>query len=272
MTPGPFDQMPPDWTRAAFAHNANPSFSDLVKNVDPAMLPRVESGGGSTPGIPTGTTVLALRFADGVLMAGDRRATEGYTIADRRIEKVFPADEYSAVAIAGAAGPALEMVKLFQVELQHYEKLEGETLSLEGKANRLAQMIKQNFPLALQGLVVVPLFAGYDLRRGEGRIFRYDVVGGRYEEIDYTSTGSGSVHARDSLKKRFRPGLAKDEAVRIAVEALMDASDDDVATGGPDLLRGIFPVVATVTAAGYEQAADAELRAITEELLSERGR
>ena len=268
---GPFEQLPPDWARAAFTHNPNPSFSDLVRRIEPGLLPH-QSAGGTVPSVPVGTTILALRFADGILMAGDRRATEGYTIADRRIEKVFPADEYSAVAIAGAAGPAIDLVKLLQVELRHYEKLEGEALSLEGKANRLAQMIKMNFPLALQGLVVVPLFGGYDLRRGVGRIFRYDAIGGRYEEIDYAATGSGGIHARDSLKKRYQQGMSKDDAVRIAVEALIDASDEDVATGGPDLLRGIFPIVSTVTAAGYVLEDDATLRNITESLLAERGR
>ena len=258
-----------DWMRAAFSPDPNPSFSALVRKVDPALLPGLEPG--SMPMVPVGTTVLALRFADGVLMAGDRRATEGFTIADRRIEKVFPADDFSAVAIAGAAGPAIDMVKLLQLELQHYEKLEGDYLSLEGKANQLATFIKQNFPMAMQGLVVVPLFAGYDPRHQEGRIFRYDAVGGRYEEGDFASTGSGSLHARDSLKKRFRKGMARDAAVRAAVEALMDASDDDAATGGPDLQRGIFPIVALVTRDGYQTVGDDELRAVTESLLAERG-
>jgi proteasome beta subunit len=258
---------PPGWARIAFSNDANPSFSDLLKNVDPGMLPATE---GTVPMVPTGTTILALRFADGVLVAGDRRATEGNVIADRRIEKVYPADEFSAVAIAGAAGPAIDIVKLLQVELQHYEKLEGDALSLEGKANKLAQMIKMNFPMAMQGLVVVPLFGGYDVRRKEGRIFRYDAVGGRYEEIDFHATGSGGVYARDGLKKRFKMGMTRDDAVRAAVDALIDASEEDTATGGPDLARGIFPIVATVTANGYETAGDDELRAISEELLAAR--
>jgi proteasome beta subunit len=224
------------------------------------------------PALPHGTTILAMRFADGVIVAGDRRATEGYSIADRRMEKVYPADDYSAVAIAGAAGPAIDMVKLLQVELEHYEKLEGDRLSLVGKANRLAQMIKQNFPLAMQGIVVVPIFGGFDVKRGDGRIFRYDAIGGRYEDTEYHSTGSGGVHARGTLKKRWREGLSRDDAVRLAVEALMDAAEEDSATGGPDLGRGIFPIVAVVTRDGYEQAAEAELRAATEALLRERGR
>ena len=207
MSPSPFD-VSPDWARAAFSSDPNPSFADLVRRLDPGMLPASDP---STPlTFPHGTTILALRFADGIVMAGDRRATEGLSIADRRMEKVFPADDYSAVAIAGAAGPAVDIVKLLQVELEHYEKLEGDRLSLEGKANRLAQMIKQNFPLALQGLVVVPLFGGFDLRRAEGRIFRYDAVGGRYEDIDYHATGSGGVHAKASLKKSYRKELARD--------------------------------------------------------------
>ena len=156
------------------------------------------------PGVPTGTTILALRYADGVIIAGDRQATEGYQVAHRRIEKVYKTDEHSAVAIAGAAGPAIEMARLFQTELEHYEKVEGDGLSLEGKANKLGQMIRMNLPMAMQGLVVVPIFAGYDLRRAEGRIFKYDVTGGRYEETDYYATGSGGKDARNTLKKLYR--------------------------------------------------------------------
>jgi len=269
MTQGPFD-VSPDWARAAFSPDPNPSFADLVRRLDPGMLPRSDPS--TALSLPHGTTILALRFADGIVMAGDRRATVGMSIEDRRMEKVFPADDYSAVAIAGTAGPAIDIVRLLQVELEHYEKLEGDRLSLEGKANRLAQMIKQNFPLALQGLVVVPLFGGFDLRRAEGRIFRYDAVGGRYEDIDYHATGSGGIHAKASLKKSYRKDLARDGAVRAAVEALVDASDEDAATGGPDLERNIFPIVALVTKDGYEVVPDVELRVVVETILTERGR
>jgi proteasome beta subunit len=210
---------------------------------------------------------LALKFADGAIMAGDRRATEGYSIADERIEKVFPADDMSAVAIAGAAGQATEIVRLFQTELEHYEKVEGDRLSLEGKANRLAQMIRQNFPLALQGLGVVPLFAGYDERRSEGRLFRYDVTGGRWEEADYHSTGSGSLHAKGTLKKRWRPGLSRPDAVRAAVEALYDASQEDVATGGPNPIRGIYPTVKVITAEGVHEVPQEEVREAFEDIV-----
>jgi proteasome beta subunit len=219
------------------------------------------------PGVPHGTTVLALKYIDGVVMAGDRRAVEGFIIADERIEKVFPADDLSAVAIAGAAGQATEIVRLFQTELEHYEKVEGERLSMDGKANRLAQMIRQNFPMALQGLVVVPLFAGYDERRGEGRLFRYDVTGGRWEEADYHSTGSGSLQARATLKKRWRPGLSLEEAVRAAVEALYDASQEDVATGGPNPLRGLYPSVKALSADGVHVVPEDEVRAAFEAIL-----
>ncbi|MGZ4188426.1 MAG: proteasome subunit beta [Actinomycetota bacterium] len=269
MSKGPFD-FSPDWARAAFSPDPNPSFSDLVRRLDPGMLPAADPSVG-VPSVPHGTTILALRFGGGIVMAGDRRATEGFSIADRRIEKVFPADEYSAVAIAGVAGLAVDIVKLLQVELEHYEKLEGDRLSLEGKANRLAQMVKQNLPLAMQGLVVVPLFGGYDQRRADGRIFRYDAIGGRYEEIDYHATGSGGLHARASLKKSYRRDLGRDDAIRIAVEALIDASDEDAATGGPDLERNIFPVVAVVTASGYEVVGEVELRAVVEAILGARG-
>jgi len=217
--------------------------------------------------VTQGTTVLGLRYADGVIMAGDRRATEGYQIADRYIVKVHPADEYSAVAIAGVAGMALDIVRLFQTELEHYEKVEGEVLSLEGKANKLAQMIKQNFPMAMQGLIVVPLFAGYDLRRQAGRIFRYDAIGGRYEDLEYHATGSGGKDARAALRTSWFRTMSRDKAIRAAVEALTVASEEDVATGGPDLARGIFPIVATVTAKGYEEISDNDLRPVVADVI-----
>jgi proteasome beta subunit len=209
--------------------------------------------------VPHATTVAALRFTDGVVMAGDRRATEGHAIAHRAMEKVFPADRHSAVAIAGAAGFAVEMVRLFQVQLEHYEKVEGVTLSLEGKANQLAQMVRQHLPMAMQGLAVVPLFAGYDLRRGIGRIFTYDVTGGHYEEADFQATGSGGRDARTTIKLGFKEGLTRAEAVELAIAALYEAADEDSGTGGPDLVRGIYPLVAVVTAEGYTQAEESEV-------------
>lgn len=263
-----FSPSPPDWARAAFSADPNPSFADLVRRANPGMLPTAAPG--QVPPVPHGTTILALRYAGGIVMAGDRRATEGFQIADRRMEKVFPADELSAVAIAGAAGPALDIVRLFQVQLEHYEKLVGDPLSLEGKANTLAQMIKTNLPMAMQGLVVVPLFGGYDARRADGRIFRYDAVGGRYEDIEFHATGSGGTQARATLKKRWRADMSRDDAVRAAVEAIVDASDEDAATGGADVDRGIYPVVAVVTAEGYRQVPDEELHPIVGTLLAER--
>jgi proteasome beta subunit len=205
------------------------------------------------------TTVVALRFADGIVMAGDRRATEGHTIAHRAMEKVFPADRYSAVSIAGAAGFAVEMVRLFQTQLEHYEKVEGITLSLEGKANQLAQMVRQQLPLAMQGLGVVPLFAGYDLGRASGRIFSYDVTGGHYEEADYQATGSGGRDARTTIKLGFREGMTRSEAVELAIQALYEAADEDSGTGGPDVVRGIYPTVAVVTADGYTEVPEEEV-------------
>ncbi|MDA8071059.1 MAG: proteasome subunit beta [Actinomycetota bacterium] len=206
-----------------------------------------------------GTTVVALRFATGVVMAGDRRATEGNFIAHRAMEKVFPADRHSAVAIAGAAGPAVEMVRLFQTQLEHYEKVEGVALSLEGKANQLGQMVREHLPMAFQGMVVVPLFAGYDLRRHTGRIFTYDVTGGHYEETDHAATGSGGRDARTTIKLGWRPDLTLADAVELAVSALYNAADEDAATGGPDVVRGIYPLVATVTEAGYAPVDESEV-------------
>ena len=205
------------------------------------------------------TTVVALRYAEGIIMAGDRRATAGNFIAHHAMEKVFPADRYSAVAIAGTAGMAIEMVRLFQVQLEHYEKVEGSTLSLEGKANQLAQMVRQHLPMAMQGLAVVPLFAGYDTARGIGRIFDYDATGGHYEDADFQATGSGGRDARSTIKLGFREGLSRDEAVDLAIQSLYDAADEDSATGGPDLVRGIYPIIAVVDAEGYRQVPDAEV-------------
>ena len=219
--------------------------------------------------MPHATTCVALTYADGVVMAGDRRATSGNLISSRTMEKVLPADRHSGVAIAGAAGPAMEMVKLFQLQLEHYEKVEGTPLSLEGKANQLSMMVRGNLPAAMQGMVVVPIFAGFDERRGQGRLFSYDVTGGRYEERDQVATGSGSLHAGTVIKVGYRPGMDRDAAVELCVKALWVAADADSATGGPDPLRGIYPVVATITAAGYERVPDDELRVRFEAVAAE---
>jgi proteasome beta subunit len=214
---------------------------------------------GVTPEISHATTVVALRYADGVVLAGDRRATSGNLISHRSMEKVFPADRHSGVAIAGAAGPAVETVKLFQLQLEHYEKVEGAELSLEGKANQLAQMVRGHLPAAMQGFVVVPLFAGYDVRRGTGRLFEYDVTGGRYEESDFAATGSGSLHAGTVIKLGYRPNLSRTDAVDLCINALFQAADEDSATGGPDLVRGIYPVIATISAEGFTRLDESEV-------------
>jgi proteasome beta subunit len=260
----------------AYTTPGSSSFMEFLASHAPDLLPsqQVHGGGASGQIAPHATTIVTLTFgaggSAGVVMAGDRRATMGSMIANREIEKVFPADEFSAVGIAGTAGIAVELVRLFQLELEHYEKIEGTLLSLDGKANRLSTMIRQNLSLAMQGLAVVPLFAGYDLDRAVGRIFSYDVTGGRYEERDHHSVGSGSVFARGSLKKLWRPGMAATDAVRVAVEALFDAADDDSATGGPDTIRQIWPVVATVTSAGYQRVSDEELEAAVETITTAR--
>jgi proteasome beta subunit len=245
----------------AFLSAGSSSFTDFLASHDPSMLPGAGARGGSAADldIPHGTTIVSLTFADGVIMAGDRRATMGNIIAQRDIEKVYPADEYSAVGIAGTAGLAIELVRLLQVELEHYEKIEGTTLSLTGKANRLATMIRGNLGMAMQGLAVVPLFAGYDHEIASGRIFSYDVTGGRYEEHSFHAVGSGGFFARGSLKKLYREGMAAPDAATAVVQALYDAADDDSATGGPDLMRGIYPVVAMVTADGYRRLPDDEV-------------
>ena len=226
---------------------------------------------GAAP-IPYATTVLTLKYQGGVVIAGDRRATEGFQIADRRIEKVFKIDQYSAMAIAGAAGPCIEMAKLFQTELEHYEKLEGVQLSCEGKANKLGQMVKANLPMVFQGLVVMPLYVGYDVRRQEGRIFKYDITGGRYEESEYHAIGSGGKDARNTIREHYRSGLPEEEALRIGLLALFNAADEDVGTGGPDLIRGIYPTAKTASAAGIVDVTDEQIRAVYDVMMTGRTR
>ena len=268
------DRPPLGWQQGFFDYSVS-SFSELLRQGAPHLLPGHRDAPAEespAPAVPHGTTVLALRYLDGVLMAGDRQASEGYQVAHRRIEKIFKADDLSGVGIAGAAGPAMEMARLFQTELEHYEKVEGENLSLDGKANRLGSMIRMNLPMAMQGLIVVPIFAGFDERAGLGRLFKYDVTGGRYEEADYFAQGSGGKDARDSLKKRFKRDMAKDEALRAAVEALIDASDEDLGTGGPDLIRNILPSVKTITRSGFAEVPEDEIRRHCEAVLNDRGR
>jgi proteasome beta subunit len=251
----------------------DPSFFDFLTEHHPTLTPTGRSGflqaqaatepmrGSGSMSVPHATTVLAIKYQQGVVIAGDRRATEGFQIAERRIEKVFKVDEYSAMAIAGAAGPCIEMAKLFQVELEHYEKLE---------ANKLGQMVKANLPMVFQGLVVMPLYVGYDLKRAEGRIFKYDLAGGRYEESDYHAIGSGGKDARNTMREHFLKGLAEPEALRLALLALYNAADDDVGTGGPDLVRGIYPTAKIVNAAGITDVLDQQIRGIYDGLIATR--
>jgi len=257
---------------AAFLQPGTSSFSDFLAEQAPDLLPgrRAVPQGHAGDLAPHGTTIVAATFPGGVVMAGDRRATMGNIIAQRDIEKVFPADEFSAVGIAGTAGIAVEMVRLFQTELEHYEKIEGTTLSIDGKANRLAALIRSNLAMAMQGLAVVPLFAGYDLAAEQGRIFSYDVTGGRYEETAFHSVGSGSMFARGALKKLYRDDLDETGCVTAVVQALYDAADDDSATGGPDLARRIFPVVQVITAVGGRRMRDAEVAAIADRVIAGR--
>jgi len=252
------------------------SFTEFLSRMAPELLPgrRPLPPGLSADVAPHATTIVAITCAEGVVMAGDRRATMGNLIANRDIEKVYAADEYSLIGIAGTAGVGLELMRLYQVELEHYEKIEGTMLSLDGKANRLATMIRNNLGAALQGLAVIPLFAGFDLDATDpgkaGRIFSFDVAGGVYEETGYDSIGSGSLFAKSSLKKRYRAGLTLDEAVTLGIESLYDAADDDTATGGPDLIRRIYPVVMTATAMGNRRLTDEEAAEVTEAVVERR--
>lgn len=250
------------------------SFVEFLQTDSPYLLPNVnhvnyDSTDASTA-LPIATTVLALCYQDGVLIAGDRRAVEGNRISSRRIEKVYKTDQYSAMAVAGVAGLCIEMAKLFRIELEHYEKIEGEQLVLDGKANKLAHMIRQNLPAALQGLVVVPIFVGYDFRRQQGRIFKYDIVGGMYEEEGYYATGSGGKDARNTIKKFYRPAVDEESAIKLSIEALVDAAEEDAATGGPDALRGIYPNVKTVTRQGVQDVPSSRIEAFYTSFLEQK--
>jgi proteasome beta subunit len=260
----------------AYLDRVGSSFTDFLAAAAPDLLPARRPVPQLPVGdiTPHGTTIVSVTYDGGVLMGGDRRATMGNLISSRDIEKVYAADSWSVIGIAGAAGIAIEMVRLYQVELEHYEKIEGMTMSLDGKANRLAGMIRGNLGAAMQGLAVVPLFAGYDLDAAEGaspgRIFSYDVTGGNYEERGYASVGSGSLFAKNSLKKTWRPGLDADAATRTLVESLYDAADDDSATGGPDPVRRLYPIVYRVDAEGAVRLTDAEVAAVAEGIVADR--
>lgn len=244
------------------------SFIDLLHRTGLEPFRNLRDAAGSVS-VPHATTCVALKFDGGVVMAGDRRATSGNLISHRSMEKVVEADRFSGVAIAGAAGPAMEMIKLFQLQLEHYEKVEGQMLSLEGKANQLSLLVRGNLPAAMQGMVVVPIFAGFDLAGGAGRLWDYDPTGGRYEEKEYVATGSGSLHAGTVVKVGWRSTLDSEAAIKLAVKSLWEAADADSATGGPDALRGIYPVVATITSSGWARVDDTYLAVIVDELLEE---
>ena len=256
----------------AYLTPGSSSFLEFLNEQAPDLLPSRRAAPTSAAGelAPHGTTIVAATFPGGVVMAGDRRATMGNVIAQRDIEKVFPADEFSCVGIAGTAGLAVEIVRLFQLELEHYEKIEGSPLSMDGKANRLAALIRSNLGMAMQGLAVVPLFAGYDLAKDYGRIFSYDVTGGRYEETAFHSVGSGSLFARGALKKLYRDDLDEEGCVTALLQALYDAADDDSATGGPDMTRRIFPVVGVITVDGYRRVSDDEVASIADRVIGAR--
>ncbi|GAB2673382.1 proteasome subunit beta [Gordonia jinhuaensis] len=259
------------------------SFSDYLRVHSPELLPgnRISAAGAMSTGgdiAPHGTTIVAVSFPGGVVLAGDRRATMGNLIATRDVKKVYVTDDYSAAGIAGTAGIAIEMVRLFAVELEHYEKIEGVPLTLDGKVTRLAAMVRNNLGAAMQGLAAIPLLVGYDIDHDSpderGRIFSFDVAGDRHEEFGgYTSIGSGSVFAKSSLKKLFRYDLDADSALAIAVEALYDAADDDSATGGPDIVRKIFPTAVIVGADGAQEVSpesiEAAARAVVERRAAE---
>ena len=247
------------------------SFFELLQLEESHLLPDLSAWGKSAAEmVPHGTTVVAFRYGDGVLVGGDRLATAGHSVASRDVVKVFETDPHSLMAISGAAGPCIEMARILSVELEHYEKIEGEPLELEGKANKLSQMIRANLPAAMQGLAVVPLFAGYDTRRKNGRLWKFDITGGRYEESEFDATGSGGLFARESLKHNWSAQLDRAGAVRAAVAALTAAADEDRATGGVDLERGIYPIIKTCTSDGHEDASEEEIATCYRSILDAR--
>jgi len=251
------------------------SFTGFLSSYAPQLLPGASvrdlpETSDIAGALPHATTIVAAVCDDGVVLASDRRATAGSMISKRDVDKVFRCDEFSAVGTAGTLALALEFARLFRVELEHYEKMEGRSLSLEGKANRLAAMIRGNLALAMQGLVMVPLLAGYDLDSGTGRIFSYDPTGGPSEEKRFYSIGSGSVFARGALKKLYADGMTADEGVQCCLQVLYDAADDDSATGGPDLARRIFPVVTTITGDGFRRLPEPEVAELTQRVVADR--
>lgn len=251
-----------------FTPNEDPgaNFVELMKR---AGLTPMATNWSDSLNVPHATTCVALTCADGVVVAGDRRATSGNWISHRDMEKVVETDRHSAVAISGAAGPAMDMIKLFSLQLEHYEKMEGRPLSLEGKANQLSMMVRNNLPAAMQGMVVMPLFAGFDTEAGHGRIWAYDATGGRYEEREYVAIGSGGMQAGTVVKVGWRTGMATKEAIELVAKSLWEAADVDSATGGPDMLRGVYPIVATIDADGWKRIEDSELASIYSAITNE---
>lgn len=259
--------------------NLSSSFSDLLRRQAPHLLPGVGDGAPTAAGeaLPHGTTIVALKYRGGVVIAGDRRATQGNMIAGRDVQKVYITDDYTATGIAGTAAIAVEFARLYAVELEHYEKLEGVALTFPGKVNRLAIMVRSNLGAALQGFIALPLLVGYDLDdpnpEAAGRIVSFDAAGGwNIEEEGYQAVGSGSIFAKSSMKKLYSQVTDADSALRVAVEALYDAADDDSATGGPDLVRGIYPTAVAIDADGADEVPEARIAELAREVIESRSR
>jgi len=255
------------------------SFSDFLRREAPQLLPTTAVPGAMSAGdaLPHGTTIVALRYPGGVLIAGDRRSTQGNMIAGRDVQKVYITDDYTATGIAGTAAIAVEFARLYAVELEHYEKVEGVPLTFRGKVNRLSTMVRGNLGAALQGFIALPLLVGYDLddpdSRAAGRIVSFDAAGGwNIEEEGYQSVGSGSIFAKSSIKKLYANVTDADSALSAAVEALYDAADDDSATGGPDLVRGIFPTAVTIEADGAAEVSEERISRLAREVIEARSR
>ena len=252
------------------------SFSELLSRQAPELLP-MSKHGVPTDAVPHGTTIVALKYPGGVVMAGDRRSTQGNMIAGRDVQKVYITDDYTATGIAGTAAIAVEFARLYAVELEHYEKVEGVSLTFPGKVNRLATMVRGNLGAALQGFIALPLLAGFDLADpnpdAAGRIVSFDAAGGwNFEDEGYQSVGSGSIFAKSSMKKLYSQVVDAESALRVAVEALYDAADDDSATGGPDLVRGIYPTAVVLKVDGAEEVPEQRIASLAREVIASRSR
>lgn len=239
-----------------------------------ALSPSDPAGSG-LPFEPTeGTTILALRYRDGVMVAGDRRATAGHTVLYDRADKVIPIDDYSLMAISGSPAMAFEIARILEHSFQYHRRRQLQEMSIEAKLRRLSLLIRDNLPMAVQGIgAVIPIFATYDQEADLGRIYFYDVLGAQFEVADFATTGSGSSAVRGAMYYMNRWGgppfsqLSREDAVGLSLRLLFTASEYDSATGRYESSAGVYPTVKTITSGGQEDIDLDELRALHERFL-----